>query len=112
MEPVWLVSKGNVLASADLATTRAERRRGLIGAAAVTTPLVLTPCNWVHSVGMRTTVDVAYVGADGAVLDIRTLRPFRVAPPNRRAVTVIEAARGSFERWGLAVGDQVEVRRP
>jgi len=35
-----------------------------------------------------------------------------VAPLNRRAVTVIEAAPGSFERWGLAVGDQVEVRRP
>ncbi|MFN5649867.1 MAG: DUF192 domain-containing protein [Actinomycetes bacterium] len=112
MEPVWLVSKGNVLASADLATSRAERRRGLIGAGTVTTPLVLQPCNWVHSVGMRTAIDVAYVDADGNVIDVRCLRPFRVAPLNRRAVTVIEAAQGSFERWGLSCGDTVEIRRP
>jgi uncharacterized membrane protein (UPF0127 family) len=31
--------------------------------------------------------------------------------PVREARTVVEAKAGSFERWGLKVGDVVEVRR-
>lgn len=112
LSPVWLVSRGNVLASANLATSRRDRRRGLSGVAHVHTPLVLRPCNWVHSVGMRTTIDVAYVGADGTVLLARRLRPMRVAPLVRGAAFVIEAAAGSFDRWSLRTGDQVEIREP
>ena len=78
----------------------------------VETPLVLRPCNWVHGVGMKTDLDVAYVGADGAVLDVVRLKRMRIAPWNRRAVLVVEAAAGSFDRWGLRTGDVVEVREP
>lgn len=112
MSPVWLVSNGNVLASANLARSRRDRRRGLIGVTDVHTPLVLRPCNWVHSVGMRTTIDVAYVGADGTVLHTRGLRPMRVAPWVPKATFVIEAAAGSFDRWSLRAGDRVEIREP
>jgi uncharacterized membrane protein (UPF0127 family) len=112
LSPVWLVSKGNVLASANLATTRRDRRRGLIGVTDVHTPLVLRPCNWVHSVGMKATIDVAYVDADGTVLHTQELRPMRVAPWMRAAAFVIEAAAGSFERWPLRTGDLVEIREP
>ena len=108
--PVWLVSNGHVLASANLATSRQDRRRGLIGVSDVHTPLVLRPCNWVHTVGMRAEIDVAYIAADGTVLETHRLRPMRVAPWNRKAETVVEAAAGSFERWNLTVGDCVEVR--
>ena len=110
LSPVWLVSNGNVLASANLATTRRDRRRGLIGVTDVHTRLVLRPCYWVHSVGMRTSVDVAYVGPDGAVLRVQRLRPMRVAPMVRGAACVVEAAAGSFERWNLRPGDTLEVR--
>ena len=41
MEPVWLVSEGRVLAAAKLATSRSDRRRGLIGVTSVDEPLVL-----------------------------------------------------------------------
>ena len=44
LEPVWLVSQGRVLAAAGRAVTRADRRRGLIGATTVEQPLVLSPC--------------------------------------------------------------------
>jgi uncharacterized membrane protein (UPF0127 family) len=108
--PVWLVSKGNVLASANLATSRRDRRRGLIGVTDVHTPLVLQPCNWVHSVGMKVDLDVAYVSVDGTVLDTVRLRRMRVAPWNRNAEWVLEAAAGSFERWNLRTGDTLEVR--
>ena len=112
LRPGWLVSKGNVLASVNIAVERRDRRRGLIGVADVHTPLVLRPCNWVHGVGIRTALDVAYVAADGAVLETLVLKPMRVAPWNKKAVFVVEAAVGSFERWGLKTGDTVELREP
>lgn len=99
-----------MLASVNVAETRRELRRGLIGVTDVHTPLVLRPCNWVHSVGMKVDLDVAYVSDSGDVIDIVHLRPMRVAPWNRRAACVVEAAAGSFERWGLKAGDNVEVR--
>ena len=108
----WLVSKGNVLASVNIARSRRDRRRGLIGVTDVHTPLVLQPCTWVHGVGVRVPLDVAYVAADGAVLQTLVLKPMRVAPWNRRAAFVVEAAAGSFERWGLRTGDTVEIREP
>ena len=112
LSPVWLVSNGNVLASANLAASRRARRRGLIGVTDVHTPLVLRPCNWVHSVGMKTSIDVAYVGEDGTVLHTRGLRPMRVAPWVPKAKFVIEASSGSFDRWQLHAGDKVEIREP
>ena len=108
--PVWLVSNGSVLSAANLATSRRDRRRGLIGAGRVDVPLVLRPCNWVHTVGVKVPLDVAWVAADGTVLATATVRPVRVTPMHRRAGFVIEAAAGSFERWGLREGCTVEVR--
>lgn len=112
VNPAWLVRKGDVLASVNVTETRRERRRGLTGVVDVHTPLVIRPCSWVHGVGIRTGLDVAYVAADGTVLDILRLKPMRVAPWNRRAAFVVEAAAGSFERWGLRTGDSVEIREP
>ena len=109
-EPVWLVSEGRVLASARRATTRAGRRRGLIGAASVDEPLVLEPCNWVHTVGVRTAIDVVYVQADNTVLATAHMRPWRVGPITRKARFIIEAAPGSLERWNVKPGDTIEIR--
>lgn len=109
-EPVWLVSEGRVLASARRATTRADRRRGLIGAESVDEPLVLEPCNWVHTVGMRTAIDVVYVQADNTVIATAHMRPWRVGPITRKARIIIEAAPGSLDRWNVKPGDKIEVR--
>lgn len=110
LSPVWLVSNGTVLSSANLATSRRDRRRGLIGVSDVHVPLVLRPCNWVHTVGVRAPLDVAWVAADGTVLATGRLAPMRVGPLHRRAAFVVEATAGSFERWGLRAGDTIEVR--
>jgi uncharacterized membrane protein (UPF0127 family) len=106
----WLVSEGRVLASADVANTAAARRRGLIGRGFVDGAFVLTPCKWVHTIGMRLDLDVAYLDRDGAVIKTERLAPLRIATPVRHCVTVVEAAAGSFERWDMQVGDRVEVR--
>lgn len=110
IEPVWLVSQGRVVASAGRATSRTDRRRGLIGMPAIPEPLLLDPCSWVHTMGMKTAIDVAYVDPEGIVLRIDTMKPWRVGPLTRKAQFVIEASTGSFERWNVRVGDTIEVR--
>ena len=110
MRPVWLVSKGRVLASARLAETRRQRRRGLLGHSSIDEALVLSPCTWVHTVGMKCAIDVAHVSADGIVIATTTMKPMRVGAWSPKASFVVEAAAGDFERWNLKVGDPVEVR--
>lgn len=106
----WLVSDGRVLASADLANTRRSRRRGLIGVGHVENPMVLAPCRWIHTLGMRVDLDVAYLDESGVVIKMVHVAPMRFTAPVRGARQVIEAAEGSFERWNLRLGDRVEVR--
>jgi hypothetical protein len=107
---VWLVRDGEVLAAAQTARTRRERTRGLLGRDGFTGALVFRRCRQVHTFGMRFAIDVAFCRADGLVLRIVSLRPWRLSPLVWRAAFVIEAEAGAFERWGLLVGDQVEVK--
>jgi uncharacterized membrane protein (UPF0127 family) len=110
IEPVWLVSQGRVVASAGRATARSDRRRGLLGVTALSEPLLLDPCSWVHTMGMKIAIDVAFVAADGIIIRIDTMKPWRIGPLTRRAQYVIEASPGSFERWNVHVGDTIEIR--
>ena len=107
---MWLVRDGAVLASAEAASGRRDRRRGLLGRTGIDGALVLRPCRQVHSIGMRFPIDVAFCDRDGVVLHLATLRPGRVSRPVLRAAWVVEAEAGAFARWGLRVGDVVEVR--
>ncbi|MFZ9696291.1 MAG: DUF192 domain-containing protein, partial [Ilumatobacteraceae bacterium] len=59
---------------------------------------------------MRFSVDGAYIDADDSIVTIGRLKPNRLALPVRRAVRVVEAAPGAFERWGLSVGDTLAFR--
>jgi len=106
----WLVSDGRVLASAEIATDRAERRRGLLGRDGAGGALVIQPCRWVHTIGMRFPLDVAFLDAEGVVVKTVRMSRHRVGVPVPKAHLVIEAQAGAFARWGLQVGDTVEVR--
>jgi uncharacterized membrane protein (UPF0127 family) len=95
-----------------LATTRATRRRGLLGrdSMAAESALVLAPCCSIHTAFMRFAIDVLFVDGDGGVLRIVTrLVPWRLAIVPR-AYAVIELAAGSLEAHPVAVGDRVYVR--
>ena len=105
----WLVRDGVVLASAEVATTRRARRRGLLGRDAVDGVLVL-PVRSVHTIGMRVDIDVAYLDGDGLVVKVHTLRPNRVGRPVLAARSVVEGAAGQFRAWGVAPGDRLEIR--
>jgi uncharacterized membrane protein (UPF0127 family) len=106
----WLVSDGRVLASAELAGDRRARSRGLLGRDGLEGALVLQPCKWVHTIGMRFPIDVAYLDGDGVVVKTVHMRRHRFGVPVFGARWVIEAAGGAFARWGLRVGDVVELR--
>jgi hypothetical protein len=106
----WLVSDGRVLASAETARSRAARRRGLLGRDSLEGALVLRPCRWVHTIGMRFGLDIAYLDADGVVVKTVHMHRHRVGVPVFRATAVIEAQQGAFARWGLRVGDTIEIR--
>lgn len=99
-----------MLASADVAADRVSRRRGLLHRDDVDGALVLRPCRWVHTIGMRFPIDVAYLDADGQVVKAVRMERYRVGIPVWRAAMVVEARAGAFGRWGLRVGDRVELR--
>ncbi len=106
----WLVSDARVFASADVASNRSARRNGLLGRDGFEGALVLRPCRWIHTIGLRFPLDVAYLDGEGVVVKTVRMPRYRVGAPVWRARTVIEAQAGAFERWGLHVGDVVEVR--
>lgn len=106
----WLVSDARVLASAEIASTSGSRRRGLLGRDGIEGALVIEPCHWVHTLGMRFPIDVAFLDADGIVVKVVQMRRHRIGMPVRQARCAIEAEAGAFERWGLQPGDEVEIR--
>jgi uncharacterized membrane protein (UPF0127 family) len=106
----WLVRGEGVLAAVEIAETRRQRRKGLIGRDELEGALVLRPCRQVHTLRMRFPVDVAFCDRDGFVLHTATLVPWRLSRPVPRAYFAIEARAGAFERWKLVVGDILEVR--
>jgi uncharacterized membrane protein (UPF0127 family) len=106
----WLVSDARVLASAEIAADRRARRRGLLGRDGIEGALVIERCRWVHTLGMRFAIAVAFFDADGVVIKPVTMNRWRVGAPARRARMTIEAEAGGFERWGLGVGESVELR--
>ena len=99
-----------MLASAEVADARSARRRGLLGRDHLEGALVLTPCRWVHTMGMRFPIDLAFLDNDGVVVKTMQMHPHRIGVPVWRASLVIEAEAGAFARWGLRVGDVLEVR--
>ncbi|AZK96267.1 MULTISPECIES: DUF192 domain-containing protein [Streptomyces] len=95
----------------EIAASYGTRRRGLLGRDGVTGAMLLTPCNAVHTLGMRFAVDVAYLDAEFRVVARHTLPPRRLALPRPRARHVLEAAAGAMEEWGVRPGVRLVVEQ-
>ena len=106
----WLVTDGRVIASADIANDRASRRKGLCGQTQIEGAFVIPNCRWVHTFGMRVPIDVAYLDAYGNVIKTVQMSKMRLGAPVWNARTVVEAQKGAFARWGVHVGNKIEVR--
>jgi uncharacterized protein len=93
-----------------MAHDRRAKRRGLLHRDSLDGAFVLRPCRWVHTLGMRFPIDIAYLDGEGVVVKTIRMSRHRVGIPVWRATAVIEAEAGAFARWGLRVGDVVEIR--
>ncbi len=105
-----MTEDARVLASAEVADSRASRRKGLLGRDHLDGAIVLSPCRWVHTMGMQFPVDVAFLDSEGTVVKTMQMRRQRIGVPVWRARIIVEAEAGAFSRWGLRVGDVVHVR--
>ena len=110
MRSGWLLRDGDVVCALEMADSGAERRNGLRGRAGCDGALHLDGTRTVHTLGVGFPVDVAFLSSDLTVLRVARLKPWRVALGGPAARSVVEAEAGSLERWGVRVGDQLEVR--
>lgn len=108
--PHRLLRNGADVAPLAVADTTATRRKGLLGTDKVEGALWITRCPSVHMMGMRYPIDVAVVDRDGIVLLVSTIKPWIGGTRLRlRASATIEAASGAMDRWGIGVGDRLEI---
>ena len=107
----WLVLQDRVLATLEVADSWRARATGVLGRDGLDGALMFRPAHAIHTVGVRFTIDVAYCDRDLRVLEVVTMPPNRIGRPRLRAKVVFEAPERSFERWGVRVGDQLEVRQ-
>ena len=106
----WLVHEGRVIASLEIAETRTTRRRGLLGREGIEGAMLLRPARSVHTIRMRFAIDVAHLDDELRVLSVTEMRPGRLGKWSPRAGAVLEAEAGSFRRWGLEPGMELEIR--
>lgn len=90
----------------EIACTLKSRLTGLLGRNAFDGVLLLVPCKDIHTFAMRRSIDVAFVAADGIVLEAH-----RDVAPNRRLRNGHAAA--TFERFAseeawFVPGDRIQ----
>jgi len=92
-----------------------SRLRGLMGASAASfcagAGLWIVPSHGVHTLAMRFPIDVIYLDNDKVVVYVRpNLQPWRLAPVNLKAASVLELPGNTLHSTGTAVGDRVEIK--
>ena len=93
----------------ELAMTRADRRRALLGRDHLepSRALVLAPCFAIHTAFMRFPIDVVFVDRDGCTVRVvRELPPWRIAVAPG-AASVVELAAGGLNGHDIRPGDQI-----
>ena len=91
-----------------------SRLRGLLGASAASfcagEGLWIVPSHGVHTLAMRFPIDVVYLDSGIVVVYARpNLKPWRVAPVNMKAASVLELPGNTLHSTGTVIGDRVEI---
>lgn len=106
----WLLRGGDVLASLDLVRSWQDRAIGLMGRRSYEGAMLIEPCRSVHTLGVRFPIDVAFLDANRVVIAMTRMAPYRIGMPRLAARSALEARAGAFERWNLALGDELEIK--
>jgi hypothetical protein len=74
--------------------------------------LLLTPCNEIHTFGMRFDIDTVYISKDNVVVYIdRAVKPHRVRKPVKNAHKVLELNADVADILGISVGDSLNFEK-
>ena len=110
MRSGWLLRDGDVVCALEMAESSEERRNGLRGREGLDGALHLEGVRTVHTLGVGFPIDVAFLSSDLIVLRVASLKPRRMSVGGPGARSLVAAQAGSFDRWGVREGDQLEVR--
>lgn len=106
---MYLVRNGQVLCSVEVASTRKQRARGLLGRTGFDGAMLFYRTSSVHTIGMRFAIDVAFCRktAPGTLVvdSTTTMKPWRLGLPRFASSAVLEAEAGTFARWEIVPGD-------
>ena len=98
----------------EVAVTRRDRRKGLLGRSGLepASALIIAPCFSIHTMFMRFDIDVVFVDEDGRVVKVvRDMTPWRIAV-DPTAHAVVELPAGSLRDRQVNVGDRLYLLEP
>jgi uncharacterized membrane protein (UPF0127 family) len=108
---IWNATRGVELArTIDVADHGAVRRKGLLGreSLAAGEGLWITPCEAVHTFGMKFPIDLVYLDRTGCVKKVReAVQPWRFSGC-LSAHSVVELGAGTIETTQTAPGDELK----
>lgn len=107
------VRNGNELSSdVIVATGLIKRMKGLLGKKELGRgeSLWIRPCKSIHTIGMRFTIDAAFMDDENIVLAVRkSLRPNRMTLLYPHAASVLELPSGTLVATDTRVGDRITI---
>ena len=111
MKTVPVKKNNEPIASVWYANGYFTRLRGLLGRKLSDRGgLLLTPCNAIHTIGMRYAIDAVYLDRHFRVLRVdASINPGKVCPMQRGARYVLELSAGYAAQCNVTVGDTLEV---
>ncbi|MBI5253557.1 MAG: DUF192 domain-containing protein [Euryarchaeota archaeon] len=62
----------------------------------------------VHSFFMRFPIDLIFISKDLRVVDLKTLKPWRIYSPKKQCKWVLEVNEGIIKKKGIEIGDLLE----
>lgn len=88
------------------------RLKGLLGVKKLNPGqgIIIVPCNMVHTLGMKISIDVLFVDRTGEIIHIiEAMPPNRFSPHVKKARYVVELSAGQAKKAGLVNGDKISI---
>ena len=100
-----------LLEDASLADSYFTRLKGLLGKSSLKDDegLIIKPCNSVHTIGMKFSIDIAFVDKNNVIIHIiKDMVPGKLSSIVKKSSYVIESKGGLFE-GKVNIGDRVDI---
>lgn len=109
-----ITKKNTILSKGIIADSFFTRLKGLIGRKelGIDEAICIKPCKSVHTFFMSFSIDVVFIDRNGFVCEIvKNMEPYKVSEYISKASYVIEFSAGNADRFGLEIGDIIELRK-